>query len=105
MWLSFHTLPVDQDHKKQRAGQDWEIQASVKFGKSMTLIYNFEIFSSSFVPEYYSFFNYFNFPCVLFKYLWIQGHQFPNTWRFIQILTKTKNSGKKKQNYGKDKSK
>ena len=33
MWLSINTLSVDQGHKKQSAGQDWEIQDRVKFAK------------------------------------------------------------------------
>ena len=33
MWLSINTLSVDQDHKKQSAGQDREVQDHVKFEK------------------------------------------------------------------------
>ena len=79
MWLSINTLSVDQGHKKQSAGQDWEMQGPVKFGKEMNLIYSFIIFSWTSVPENYSFFNYFNFPYLFFKYLWAQVHQFLNT--------------------------
>ena len=33
MWLSINTLSADQGHKKQSAGQDWEIQDHMKFAK------------------------------------------------------------------------
>ena len=58
MCLSINRLSVDQGHKKQRAGQDWEIQDHVEFAKKKkkTLIYSFIIFASTPVSRYYSFF-------------------------------------------------
>ena len=35
MCLSINRLSVDQGHKKQRAGQDWEIQDHVEFAKKI----------------------------------------------------------------------
>ena len=70
MWLSINTLFVDQDRVLVSTG---EIQSHVKFGKKMTLIYSFIIFSSTPVLEYYYFFKYFSFPCV---FLSIHGFKF-----------------------------